>query len=145
MSKVFDLDDRDLIPCSPDRLFNILLDVRSYYRWWPKEVKFELAGDESMAQVGAVIGMSPPFMKVWMRVIQIDRPIVMIMDVFKGDYVGSARWVLAPVAQSTELAYITTVRFTTLKMKLSTLFVDVTEEHSKSMRQAFEGLKRYVK
>jgi hypothetical protein len=145
MSRVYDLDDRELIPCSPDRLFNILLDVRSYYRWWPKEVKFDLRGDEPMARVGSVIVMQPPFMKVWMRVLQLDRPTIMILDVFKGDYVGSARWMLAPMAQSTELAYVTTVRFTSLKMKLATLFVDVAAKHSQAMRQAFEGLKRYVR
>lgn len=145
MPRVYDLDDRDLIPCSPDRLFNILLDVRSYYRWWPKDVTFELLGDAPMAQVGSVIRMKPPMMQVWMRVLQIDRPIIIIMDVFKGDYVGSARWVLAPLAQSTELAYLTTVRFTSLSMKLGSLFVDVRAEHSQALRKAFDGLKRYVK
>lgn len=145
MKDVFEFDDRDVIPCAPDRVFNVLLDVRAYYRWWPKDVTFEMEGEEPMARPGTVLKMCPPFMQVWARVLQVDPPSLIIWDVFKGDYVGSAQWTVAPLAQATELAFIMRVRANSCKLRLSSYLVDVPAEHSEAMQQAFAGLKRHLR
>jgi hypothetical protein len=83
-------------------------------------------------------------MEVWARVIQIDRPILIVWDLFRGSYVGSARWELSPLADGTDLAFRMAVRWRSTMMRLGSMFVDVRAEHSLALQKAFEGLKRLV-
>jgi hypothetical protein len=140
MLRILSATARDLIPCAPEKLFDALLDVRGYDRWFPPEAKFELTGSEPVAKVGSVIRETlPGGASVMIRVIQIDRPILLVWDMFRGSFTGGARWTLTPMAQSTELACAVNLRLSPWT-RVSSIYLDVEAEHGGILRTALRNL-----
>jgi len=136
--------DKITLEHSGDDTWNILIDIPSYYKWWPSQVKIEVH-DYSNEIVGTRFIVRPlggQSFSCIIKSVEIHKEIR--LEYFEGLYRGVGFWSLESSNNSTTLSYtVDLVIFNKFVAALSYI-LPISKIHSRVFKNIFNGLKSYL-
>lgn len=136
--------DKITLEHSRDDTWKVLIDIPSYYKWWPSQVKIEVY-DYSNEIVGTTFIVRPLGGQSFScRIKSIELHKEIRLEYFDGLYRGIGFWSLKSSNNSTAVSYtVDLVIFNKFVAALSYI-LPISKIHSRVFKNIFNGLKGYL-
>jgi len=136
--------DKIILEHSRDDTWKVLIDIPSYYKWWPSQVKIEVY-NYSNDIVGTTFIVRPlGGQSFYCRIQSIELLKEIRLEYFEGLYRGIGFWSLESSNNSTTLSYtVDLVIFNKFVAALSYI-LPISKIHSRVFKNIFNGLKSYL-
>lgn len=143
MSRIIALDRAEL-PYSSQAVFQTLLEVDSYSRWWPEPFRFHVLGPLPARPGTRLAARHGPFIR-WVAEIREIEPEKRLGLRYRGAWEGCTAWELeAKSPQSCLLSYRIDIEPGPLWLRFLQRFAPFDRLHSREMQRVFASLKSYL-
>jgi uncharacterized protein YndB with AHSA1/START domain len=137
-------EDAILIQAVADEIFNVLVDVHSYEKWWPRSLRFRVA-DPGPVKVGTRVWISNGALVRWIaEVTVIEKNHRMAFHYAQGAWEGTAAWTLRPEPGGTRVSYAIDIVPVPFWLKALGTVLDLGAIHSKQMQGVLEHLQAHL-
>jgi iron-sulfur cluster repair protein YtfE (RIC family) len=133
-----------VINAKTEDIYEALLDLGKYVRWWPAEVKIHTLGDGRRAEVGVLVEIVVWGLSVTYKVEELQEGKSMELCAVDGEYVGSVRWTIDDAKGGILVRVEVNLDPHHIEMKQRYEHADVASFYSTALQGALRGLERVV-
>jgi len=126
-----------------EEIFNIISDLSSYQKWWPKQIKVKLL-KVIPELIGSCLKISPfGGMSFNTEIVSFKIPEELNLK-YSGIYSGTGKWTIEKLQDKTRLCYEVDLVIENKVVVLISKIVNVEEIHSKLIRKLLENLDKQL-
>jgi hypothetical protein len=136
--------DEIVLSSPPEDVYEALLDLESYRRWWPRSFDFAVLGPLP-AGTGSQLRITNQKIVWWtVRLGKLAPGREVAMDYVGGAWCGPTRWTLQPEGSGTRLAYEIDIEPAWWWLGLLGRVVPLAWVHSRQLQPVLIGLDRHL-
>jgi ribosome-associated toxin RatA of RatAB toxin-antitoxin module len=136
--------DKITLEHSSDDIWKVLIDIPSYYKWWPSQVKIEVY-DYSNDIVGTIFVVRPLGGQSFScRIKSIEENKEIRLEYYDGLYRGVGFWNLESYNSATVVSYTVDLEIFNKFVVALSYILPISKIHSWVFKNIFNGLKRYL-
>ncbi len=144
MIRKIQANDKIELNNSIDKIWNVLIDIPNYYKWWPKIVSIEVS-NFNVKIVGTEFTVKPfNGQSFSCRIESIILKEEIILNYFDGLYRGEGKWKLIGNKNSTTVSYQVNLIILNKLIIVLSYFLPISKIHSFVFQKIFLGLQRYL-
>ncbi len=132
------------LPFDVAQIYTALLDLESYPRWWPAQLRVRVL-KATAERVGSRIEVRPRGGWFVCEIGQIIPDKEILIQYIEGVHRGTGRWTLEKVDEGIRVCYQIDLEPQGWLPRLLSQFLDFARIHSWSMEKVFDGLEKWLK
>jgi len=137
--------DEILLNCTVDDVWKILIDIPSYYKWWPKSVNLKVFNFNKEI-VNTQFGARPLGGKSFScRVVSIVPKKEIKLNYFEGIYRGEGVWKLETKENSITVSYSVDLEIVDKSIAVLSKIISIPKLHAMIFKKILNGLEERVK
>jgi ribosome-associated toxin RatA of RatAB toxin-antitoxin module len=129
---------------SIDEVWNVLIDIPSYHKWWPKVVNIEVSNfsDKIVETLFVVKQFGGQSFSCRVETLTPKKEIK--LNYFEGLYRGEGKWELKSKSNSTIISYSVDLIIVNKLIVFLSYILPISKIHSLIFMKIFSGLKEYL-
>lgn len=127
-----------------DYVYRTVTDIASYSKWWPHEIKSELAHLDP-AIIGTTINVQNGAFVKWQSVISgFKTNRLLAIDYVDGAWIGKTAWRFEGIPEGTKITMDIDISCNRLWLKAVSKIMNLSKMHSRQMQKVFRNLNNYL-
>lgn len=144
MPKIIAHDNIEL-NASIEEVWNVLIDIPNYYKWWPKMVNLKIL-KHSKDIIGTEFQANPLGGKsLSCKVVSVIPMKEIRLDYFKGIYIGEGVWKIERMDNLVNVSYSVDLEIVYKSIALLSRIISIPKVHSIIFKRILSGLEKEVK